>query len=70
MNDRPATRRQNTLIIKWAYIVAGGVPVNEFEKDLQDTRNDFVDAANGFTFSFLFFAVLFIIGIVVQQIMK
>jgi len=44
--------------------------VNEFEKDLQDTRNDFVDAANGFTFSFLFFAVLFIIGIVVQQIMK
>jgi len=44
--------------------------VNEFEKDVQDKSNDFIHAMNGFTFSFIFFFVIFIIGIVIQQIMS
>ncbi|MFC7393287.1 YqzM family protein [Scopulibacillus cellulosilyticus] len=43
--------------------------MNEFEKDVQSKSNDFVDALNGFNFSFLFFAIIFIIGIVIQQLM-
>ncbi|MBM7645819.1 hypothetical protein JOD45_002038 [Scopulibacillus daqui] len=43
--------------------------MNEFEKDVQSKRNDFIDSLNGFNFSFLFFAIIFIIGIVIQQLM-
>ena len=43
--------------------------MNDFEKDVQDKGNDFLDAMNGFTFSFLFFAIIFIIGIVIKEIM-
>ena len=51
------------------YCFRGGCLVNEFEKDVQDKSNDFVHAANGFTFSFAFFTIIFIIGIVIKQIM-
>jgi hypothetical protein len=44
--------------------------MNEFEKDVQDKGNDFVHAINGFNYSFLFFFVIFIIGIVIKQIMS
>ncbi|WP_085523306.1 YqzM family protein [Tuberibacillus sp. Marseille-P3662] len=41
--------------------------MNEFEKDVQDKDNDFVHALNGFTFSFGFFTIIFIIGIVFRE---
>ncbi|WEG14211.1 YqzM family protein [Pullulanibacillus sp. KACC 23026] len=44
--------------------------MNEFEKEVHDKRNDFVDAMTGFNYSFLFFIVIFIIGIVIKQIMS
>jgi len=47
----------------------GGTSMNEFEKDVQDKGNDFIDAMNGFTYSFLFFFVIFIIGTVIAKIM-
>lgn len=43
--------------------------MNPFEKDVADKRNDFNDAATGFGFSFGFFFIIFIIGIVIKQIM-
>ncbi|GGH84904.1 hypothetical protein JOD43_003247 [Pullulanibacillus pueri] len=43
--------------------------MNDFEKDVQDKGNDFLDAMNGFTYSFLFFIVIFIIGIVIKEVM-
>jgi hypothetical protein len=49
----------------------GGLPaMNEFEKDVQSKSNDFIDALRGFNWSFGFFAVIFIIGIVIKQIMS
>lgn len=44
--------------------------MNDFEKDVQDKSNDFNHALNGFTYSFGFFAIIFIIGIVIKQIMS
>ncbi|TCP32325.1 YqzM-like protein [Scopulibacillus darangshiensis] len=44
--------------------------MNDFEKDVQSKGNDFVDALKGFNYSFGFFAIIFIIGIVIQQIMS
>ncbi|MFC4618053.1 YqzM family protein [Camelliibacillus cellulosilyticus] len=43
--------------------------MNEFEKDPQSQSNDFADALRGFNYSFLFFAIIFIIGIVMKQIL-
>lgn len=42
--------------------------MNEFEKDPSDRRNDFADAGNGFIFSFLFFTIIFAIGVTVSLI--
>lgn len=43
---------------------------NEFEVDVQDKSNDFVAAGNGFIFSFLFFTVIFAIGVVISTIAR
>lgn len=40
--------------------------MNEFEKSVQCRRNDAVDSAVGFIVSFLFFACLFIIAMLVE----
>jgi hypothetical protein len=42
--------------------------VNQFEKDVQDKRNDAIDSGVGFGVSFGFFALLFIIGTVIKLI--
>ncbi len=44
----------------------GGVIVNEFEKDIQSKNNDVVDSIKGFAFSFIFFLVLFAIGVIIS----
>lgn len=46
----------------------GGVQVNEFEKSVQDKRNDAVDSGVGFVVSFGFFATIFVIGVVIKII--
>jgi len=56
------------LEILYTSIEIGGVLVNEFEKNVASTRNDFVDAAVGFIVSFGFFATMFIIATVIQVI--
>jgi hypothetical protein len=42
--------------------------VNEFEKNVQSTRNDAIDSGVGFIVSFGFFATMFIIATVIQVI--
>lgn len=44
--------------------------MNEFEKDAQSKSNDFVDAANGFIFSFGFFTLIFLIGVIMSAVTK
>ncbi|EMI09935.1 hypothetical protein F510_2325 [Anoxybacillus gonensis] len=44
----------------------GGMVMNEFEKNVQCTRNDAVDSAVGFIVSFGFFATMFIIATLVK----
>ncbi len=44
----------------------GGVFVNEFEKEIQSKNNDVVDSIKGFAFSFIFFLVIFAIGVIVS----
>ncbi|GAB3795265.1 YqzM family protein [Virgibacillus kimchii] len=43
--------------------------MNEFEKDAQSKNNDVVDSIKGFGFSFLFWIVLFAIGVVISVVM-
>ncbi|HEU5139056.1 MAG TPA: YqzM family protein [Bacillales bacterium] len=43
---------------------------NDFENDVQDKGNDFVDAGNGFIYSFLFFTVIFAIGVTISVIAR
>lgn len=43
---------------------------NDFENEVQDPGNDFVDAGNGFFISFLFFTVIFAIGVVISTIAR
>ncbi len=50
--------------------IGGLTAMNEFEKDVQSKSNDFIDALRGFNWSFGFFTIIFIIGIVVKQIMS
>ena len=40
--------------------------MNEFEKNVQDTRNDAIDSGVGFIVSFGFFALMFIIATVLK----
>ncbi|GGH68312.1 hypothetical protein GCM10010978_01160 [Compostibacillus humi] len=39
--------------------------MNEFEKDVQKT-NDVVDSIKGFSFSFIFFVLIFFIGVTIS----
>ncbi|SDI34619.1 YqzM family protein [Natribacillus halophilus] len=41
---------------------------NEFEKDVQSKRNDFLDGAVGFVASFGFFATILILAVVIEAI--
>ncbi|MDY0405517.1 YqzM family protein [Virgibacillus sp. 179-BFC.A HS] len=40
--------------------------MNEFEKDPQSKNLDIADSINGFTFSFLFFIIIFAIGVTIS----
>ncbi|CDQ39593.1 MULTISPECIES: YqzM family protein [Virgibacillus] len=40
--------------------------MNEFEKEIQSKNNDVVDSIKGFAFSFIFFLVIFAIGVIVS----
>ncbi|QGH34989.1 YqzM family protein [Gracilibacillus salitolerans] len=42
--------------------------MNEFEKDVQSKRHDIFDAGFGFVFSFLFFMIIFFIGVIFDAI--
>ncbi|KAB2333933.1 YqzM family protein [Cytobacillus gottheilii] len=42
--------------------------MNEFEKNVQSTRNDAIDSGIGFVVSFGFFATLFVIATVIKFI--
>lgn len=46
----------------------GGVIVNEFEQNPQSKNNDVVDSIKGFGFSFLFFVLIFAIGVAFNYI--
>ncbi|HLR74301.1 MAG TPA: YqzM family protein [Virgibacillus sp.] len=42
--------------------------MNEFEQDVQSKNNDVVDSIKGFTFSFLFFVIIYAIGALISVI--
>ena len=42
--------------------------MNEFEKNVQDTRNDAIDSGVGFVVSFGVFALMFIVATVIKVI--
>ncbi|MCT2537623.1 YqzM family protein [Aquibacillus koreensis] len=42
--------------------------MNEFEKDVQSKSHDIFDSGKGFIFSFLFFMIIFFIGVIVDVI--
>jgi len=54
----------------YTYGDIGGVSVNEFEKDAQSKNNDVVDSIKGFSFSFIFWVVLFAIGVIISVVMR
>lgn len=43
---------------------------NEFEVDVQSKNHDVADSAKGFIFSFLFFILIFAIGVAMSVILK
>lgn len=40
--------------------------MNEFENDPQSKNHDVVDSIKGFGFSFVFFVLIFVIGVVIS----
>ncbi|MFD2046124.1 YqzM family protein [Ornithinibacillus salinisoli] len=42
--------------------------MNEFEKNVQSKNNDVVDSIKGFSFSLIFFVLIFAIGVVISVI--
>lgn len=42
--------------------------MNEFEQNPQSQGNDVVDSIKGFTFSFLFFFLIFAVGAIISYI--
>jgi len=42
--------------------------MNEFEQDPQEKETDVVASIKGFTFSFVFFLIIFVIGVVISII--
>lgn len=54
--------------ILYLMIGIGGIRMNDFEKDPQEKGNDVVYAARGFIASFVFFSLIFVIGVVINVI--
>lgn len=52
--------------IDYNKVEIGGVDMNKFEQDPQSKANDVVGAIKGFTFSFIFFVLIFTIGTVIS----
>jgi len=48
----------------------GGVIMNPFEKDVQCKRNDAIDSGVGFLVSFLFFAFMYVIAVVIEFVAR
>ncbi|MRG86656.1 YqzM family protein [Salinibacillus xinjiangensis] len=44
--------------------------MNEFEKQVQSQNHDVIDSIKGFGFSFLFFFIIFFIGVVFEVVAK
>jgi len=42
--------------------------MNQFEQDVQSKNNDVVDSVKGFTFSFLFFIIIYVLGAIISLI--
>lgn len=42
--------------------------MNEFEKDVQSKNNDLIDAGIGFIVSFVFFSLIFLIGVIMKAV--
>lgn len=42
--------------------------MNQFEKDVQSKRNDFVDSVMGMTYSFGFFTIIFFIAVIIKAL--
>lgn len=42
--------------------------MNEFEKDVQSKNNDIIDSGLGFIYSFLFFSLIFAIGVIMKAV--
>ncbi|WP_349407891.1 YqzM family protein [Pseudalkalibacillus sp. SCS-8] len=42
--------------------------MNEFEKDVQAKSNDAIESGLGFVFSFLFFTIIFFIGVIIKAV--
>ncbi|PWA12497.1 YqzM family protein [Pueribacillus theae] len=42
--------------------------MNEFEKDVQSKTNDVIDSGFGFIFSFVFFSLIFFIGVIMKAV--
>ncbi|AVQ99427.1 membrane protein [Oceanobacillus picturae] len=40
--------------------------MNDFEKNVQSKNNDVVDSIKGFAFSFIFFTLIFAIGVIIS----
>lgn len=55
-------------VLIYTMVDIGGVNVNEFEKDVQSKGNDVVDSIKGFGFSFVFFILIFAIGVIMSVI--
>lgn len=54
-------------LFTYTKLVTGGIyMVNEFEKDVQSKRNDFLDSVVGFIVPFGFFMTIFIIAQVIH----
>ncbi len=42
--------------------------MNEFEKDVQSKNNDLIDSGIGFIVSFVFFRLIFFIGVIMKAV--
>ena len=54
--------------ILYYWWMIGGVYMNEFEKNPQSKNNDIIDSGLGFVFSFVFFFLIFTIGVVISVV--
>lgn len=56
--------------ILYNYVEIGGLTMNEFEQNVQSKRNDAIDSGVGFVVSFGFFAIMFIIAVVIEFVSR